>query len=181
MLKENESTKRFDDIVLIAADKANELSLKYVYEEFVLWAFVKNETVKKFLKSFNVKYDELISYIENFIETFPSMEHKECNDDHIELAEHVKVLKAYFTVCDKCNTEVFKDKNISFITNMIAAFLFMKETFAQDILLTFGINQQFLTMVYNKYAEDIDEKVLASFGETINNMYERNVLILFTY
>lgn len=174
MLKENESTKRFDDIVLIAADKANELSLKYVYEEFVLWAFVKNETVKKFLKSFNVKYDELIAYIENFIETFPSMEHKECNDDHIELAEHVKVLKAYFTVCDKCNTEVFKDKNISFITNMIAAFLFMKETFAQDILLTFGINQQFLTMVYNKYAEDIDEKVLASFGETINNTINNN-------
>lgn len=169
MLKENKASKRFDEIVENAAIKANELSLKYVYEEFVLWAFVKDEKVKDFLKSFGVKYDELVAYIENFIETFPSMEHKECNDDHIEVAEHVKVLKAYFMVCDRCNSEVFKDKNIGFITNMIAAFLFMKETFAQDILLTFGINQGFLTAVYNKYADDIDEKVLASFGETINN------------
>lgn len=155
----------FDDIVLKATEKAKSLSSKFVYLEFVLWAFLKDAKVKKFLEEQNINYKDMYQETKTFIETFPMIEHTESSDDNIELAEHVKILKAYYIVCTKCNQDFINDNtgDILCITNMIASFLFMRETFAQNILLSYGINQYFLSNVYNKHSNDtMTEKIAAS-------------------
>lgn len=152
MEKKFSTLQQIQNLISVAYDKAKELSSKYVHLEYVLYAVLKNPRFIKMFKQFDIDYESILADTEEFVETFPLIEHLESSDEEIQLSKHVKAFLGYFQICNKCNEDIVENKDILFMTNVIASFLFMEDTFSQKILMSHGVNQQLLTSIYQKYA-----------------------------
>lgn len=164
MVKKFNSKIQLDNIMSVAYAKTKELNSKYVHLEYILYAVLKNPKFIKLLKKYKINYDKILNEVEDFIKNFPLIEKLESESDEIIISKLVKVFLAYYQICHKCNEDVVISKEILFMTNIIAAFLFMEDTFAQKILMSNGINQHLLTKIYqnnsnNKIYKDIKNNI----------------------
>lgn len=159
-----DSITRFTKILLNAIKSAKENSVKYVTLEFLLLEFLKEKDVKSFLKEKGADYDKILEELYTFLAVSPLIEHFEHSDDKVEMTEHIRAFEAYFFLCCRCAEDGYineDNKNLFFITNMLSAFLLMKETFSQSILAENGVTLEMLAEVFrDNSSQDLSEMIL---------------------
>lgn len=176
-MKKFNDRKQLENIIGLAYDKAKSLSSKYIHLEYILYAVLKNSKFIKLLKQYKINYEKLLNEVEDFITNFPLIEHLESSSDKIEVSKHVKVFLGYYEICKTCNKDICMKEDILFVTNILGAFLFMEDTFAQKLLLKNKVNQEFITKIYQKNSNDeirnrITDKINEFDNENISSREE---------
>lgn len=176
-MKKFNDRKQLENIIGLAYDKAKSLSSKYIHLEYILYAVLKNSKFIKLLKQYKINYEKLLNEVEDFITNFPLIEHLESSSDKIEVSKHVKVFLGYYEICKTCNKDICMKEDILFMTNILGAFLFMEDTFAQKLLLKNKVNQEFITKIYQKNSNDeirnrITDKINEFDNENISSREE---------
>lgn len=171
-MKKFNDRKQLENIIGLAYDKAKSLSSKYIHLEYVLYAVLKNIKFIKLFKQYKINYENLLNEVEDFISNFPLIEHLESSSDKIEISKHVKVFLGYYEICKKCNEDICMKDDILFITNVLSAFLFMEDTFAQKLLLKNKVNHEFITKIYQKNSND---EIKSRISNKINEFENENI------
>lgn len=159
---------RLQELINESKKIAQNYSSKYVHLEHVLYVVMKDEHFLKLFKKYKIDYKKITKELEDFISNYPLMEHIESSSDDIEISPHVLVFLGYCNLCHKCNEDVVINKDVLFITNVIASFLFMEETFSQKILLSNNVSPLFLTKIYQSYSSNMSNRVSEIINETLD-------------
>lgn len=155
-MNQNSNEEMLAKILSIAKDKAKTLKCQHLMLEHILYAMLKTPQIIKIFKRYSIDYDAMLEETETFILTFPLYERLDINNYKLEVSKHVKVFLGYYSLNDICNAKIPLEDNIKFVANLIASMLMMEDTFAQKILLSYGVTHELLAKIYSN---DLDVKM----------------------
>ena len=163
---------KINELMQSSYDKAKELSSRFIHLEHVLKIVMENQTFLKVLKRHKIDTNRIMKEIDEFLTKFPFIDHIENSGEKIELSKPVQVFLGHYKLCYACNKDVIEDKDMMFVINIIASFLFMEDTFAQKMLMANGVDMQFLALLYQDHSgNELSDRI----ASTIHGIDEQSM------
>lgn len=141
------------NIIDRAMTVAKGLRSKYLLLEHLLYAYITDEKVSVFLANCKeIKYKELYNDINAHISCFPLIEK---SDEDPIVSASIQVYMYYYFLTYRCNEVLINDKEIINVISALSPYTLMKNTHAEGICSKNGINENFISNVYQQYASQV--------------------------
>ena len=178
--------KYIENILSKAYKLASEQKSKFVLIEHVLYVGLTDDKIKKEIIKVNKKmYETIINVLHNHLTKFPLIERLKNDEDKIEISKIVMIFMYEFMTSCKCNENLVEDKNIFYMMNFLTSILINEGSYAEKILTSNGLDDEFIVSLYQKHAVDkmIHDRIrpmLDTESNNLNNNQEQEFLSKYT-